>query len=188
MSPKSKKALPDTRMPASMKVVMALAAVAFVAWAVFLWRGQPLYAHKLPAARTATEAHAVATLGGRIRFDDVKRQSREFIGYSQSIRLTSEQEAIKAEALRARPAACCRKSNALTCCCTCNLSKSVWGLTNYAIAKHHASVKEVHAVVDAWLAFVNPSGFDGETCYRGGCALPGAQKGCGGMSENDVTL
>jgi hypothetical protein len=27
-----------------------------------------------------------------------------------------------------------------------------------------------------------------ETCYRGGCALPAAQKGCGGMNENDVTL
>jgi hypothetical protein len=173
-----------------MKVAMALAIVAFVAYVVFLGGGfHRRFAHKLPAARAAAEVGSpIAVLDGRLKFDDVERQSREFIGYYHSIHLTPDQEETKAEALNGRPAACCRDSNARTCCCECNLSKTVWGLTNLAIARHHANADQVHEVVDAWLVFVNPGGYDGKTCYRGGCALPGDQKGCGGMSEDEIYL
>ncbi|MBI2214789.1 MAG: hypothetical protein HYU52_14175 [Acidobacteria bacterium] len=125
---------------------------------------------------------------GEIAFDDVERQSKELIGYYNTIQLTAEQEAIKLRALEGRPAACCKNSNAYTCCCKCNLSKTVWGLANYAIAERHASESGVNALVDAWLAAVNPSGYEGETCYQGGCALPGNQKGCGGMTEEHLVL
>jgi hypothetical protein len=37
-----------------------------------------------------------------------------------------------------------------------------------------------------WLAAAAPDGFSGDACYRGGCARPIHQNGCGGMDDRQV--
>lgn len=122
----------------------------------------------------------------RIAFTDLDSQMREYIGYNRSIRLTAAQEEIKRAAIESRPAACCKDYTAYTCCCECNLSKSVWGLVNYLIATKGYSAEDVNRTVGEWLAFANPNGFSGAACYEGGCPRSPSANGCGGMAESDV--
>jgi hypothetical protein len=126
----------------------------------------------------------------RVRFFDAASQGVEFIGYSRSIALTPEQQKVRAQALENIPAPCCSKFSAETCCCPCNLAKSVWGLSHYLIAKKGAGAAEVSANVRDWIAFASasPKGPSGTTCdTAGGCARPISQDGCGGMNERDMT-
>jgi hypothetical protein len=122
----------------------------------------------------------------RIAFTDLDSQMHEYIGYNRSIRLTAEQEKIKRAALESRPAACCDDYTAYTCCCECNLSKSVWGLSNYLIATKGYSADDVSRTVAEWLTFANPGGFSGDACYEGGCPRSPSANGCGGMDESHV--
>lgn len=161
---------------------------ALAAWPLYWWQHDETHHARRGASSPQPAAQARALLGGKLRFTDVATQAREFIGYNSSIRLTAEQEAIKREVLEAMPAACCRDSNAYTCCCTCNLSKSVWGLSNYVLTTHHASADQLREVVAAWKEFTNPAGYSGSSCYSGGCTLPFRKNGCGGMSESDLVL
>ncbi len=115
-------------------------------------------------------------------FTDRARQAEEFLGYSKSIALTPEQEAIKREALSKLKAPCCDDNGLDTCCCPCNLAKTAWGLANYLIAEKHYDAAQVRGKVAEWLAFVNPDGFSGDACYSpGGCTRPISANGCGGM-------
>lgn len=141
-----------------------------------------------PVVRVAVERPAVTVLGGALLFRDPAIQSREFIGYYHTIELTDVQEALKKEVLGAMPAACCSGSTAYTCCCPCNLSKTIWGLSNYAIARHGADAKQLRAAVDAWMGFVNANGFGGNACYQGGCNSAMSGGGCGGMQEDKLTI
>ena len=167
--------------------IVLLAAVA--AWPLYWWRHDVTHHSRAAAApRPAATGTAPVLLGGKLRFTDVAAQSREFIGYYSTIHLTAAQEAIKREVLEAMPAACCRRSNAYTCCCTCNLSKSVWGLSNYVIAQHGAKADELRQVLRAWYDYTNPSGYSGDVCYDGGCSRAFHDNGCGGMSESNVVL
>ena len=118
----------------------------------------------------------------------MKTQTRQFIEWQQTIKLTPAQEAIKKEALGAMPAPCCSDNSAYTCCCPCNVSRSMWGLTNYMIAEQNAGVKAIQAKVNEWVAFVNPEGYSGDTCYRGGCKRPFHKNGCGGMKPDQLTF
>lgn len=161
---------------------------ALAAWPLYWWQHDETHHSRRVASSSQPVAQARVVLSGKLRFTNVATQAREFIGYNSSIRLTAEQEAIKREVLEAMPAACCRDSNAYTCCCTCNLSKSVWGLSNYVLTTHHASADQLREVVTAWKEFTNPAGYSGSTCYSGGCTLPFHQNGCGGMSESDLVL
>jgi hypothetical protein len=136
----------------------------------------------IPPARTAT------ALDGKLLFNDAPTQSREFMAYYHTIELTPEQEAIKKEVLAAMPAACCSDSTAYTCCCPCNLSKTIWGLSNYVISKHGADAKQLRGVVDTWMALVNPNGYTGNACHRGGCNGGLSGGGCGGMQEDKLTV
>lgn len=164
--------------------IVLLAAVA--AWPLY-WRHDVTHHSRAAAApRPATTGTAPVLLGGKLRFTDVSAQSREFIGYYSTIHLTSAQEAIKREVLEAMPAACCKRSNAYTCCCTCNLSKTVWGLSNYVIAQHGANADELRQVLRAWYDYTNPAGYSGDVCYDGGCSRAFHDNGCGGMSESSV--
>ena len=168
---------------------------ALVAWSIHR-SGRDATPHRAPAAHASAEVtrptpratRAVSLLGGKLVFRDVAIESREFLGYHSSIHLTAAQEAIKREVLAAMPAACCSDSNAYTCCCACNLSKTVWGLSNYVLTRHAASADELRQVVDAWRAHTNPGGYSGSSCYTGGCTLPFHENGCGGMSEADLVL
>jgi hypothetical protein len=142
-----------------------------------------------PTAAIAPAAAPVAVLGGKIVFRNPKAQAEEFISYYHSLKLTPEQEAIKKAALQPVPAACCRDSSAYTCCCPCNLSKTLWGLSNLAISKYGANAQEVQQVVQSWLGYVNPmSGFTGDSCYKGGCSNPAHRGGCAGMEESKLDV
>jgi hypothetical protein len=125
---------------------------------------------------------------GRPVFRNLRAQTEQFIDYFSSIRLTPAQEAIKGEALDSIPAPCCKKFSMKTCCCPCNLAKSVWGLSNYLIAKKGYGAPEVRSAVVEWLAFTNPKGFTGDACFTGGCKRRTAQNGCAGMDATHVIV
>lgn len=121
-------------------------------------------------------------------FNDVEAQTRTFIGYYHSIHLTRGQERIKAQALNAIPAPCCSDKPMRTCCCDCNLAKAVWGMSNYAVATLGYTEAQLRDKVLEWLAFINPGGFSGDSCYTGRCGLAFDANGCGGMQENRLVV
>ena len=122
-----------------------------------------------------------------VPFTDVKAQTSEFIALENSIDLTPEQEAIKREALEAIPAPCCSDNTAYTCCCPCNMSLAIWGLSELLITEHDYNAVQVREKVEEWIATINPDGFSGNVCYTGGCRRPFAENGCGGMVPGQVT-
>jgi len=128
----------------------------------------------------------VATAAADLEFTDARTQAREFAGYNQSIQLTPEQEAVKKEALTAIPAPCCSDNTSYTCCCPCNMAKTIWGLSNWLIAEKGYDAPQVKKAVEDWIAFINPAGFSGDVCYTGRCGLPWAKGGCGGMGAEMI--
>jgi len=131
-------------------------------------------------------APEVEKTDAKIELTDVREQTVEFIRYYETIKLNREQEAVKREALSALPAACCANNSAYTCCCVCNLSRTVWGLTAYLITEKGAGVEEVQTAVREWIQFVNPAGFSGDSCFNGGCMRSFAKNGCGGMQASRI--
>lgn len=131
---------------------------------------------------------AAASKAAPVRFFDAPSQSAEFIGYNRSIALNPEQQKVRDKALSAMPAACCDKFSQATCCCPCNLAKTVWGLSNYMIVKQQATVPELQSAARGWLKFVNPKGFTGDLCdTAGGCGRTFGNNGCGGMDERNLS-
>ncbi len=128
-----------------------------------------------------------STSGDALAFDDIQQQTAQFIAWAKSIQLTPEQEAIKKEALEALLAPCCSDNTAYTCCCPCNMSLSIWGLSNHLIAEQGWDAEQVRAKVVSWIETINPDGFSGNVCYTGGCRRPFAKNGCGGMRPGHVT-
>lgn len=126
---------------------------------------------------------SIATAATDVEFHDARAQAQEFLGYYKAIQLTPEQEAVKKEALTALPAPCCSNNTAYTCCCPCNMAKTVWGLANWLIADKGYDAPRVTATVQRWFEFINPDGFAGNTCSTGGCMRPWAQGGCAGMRD-----
>ena len=108
------------------------------------------------------------------------------MGFYDSIELTAEQEAVRQEALGPLPAACCNEFSMATCCCVCNLSRSIWGLSKHLIAERGASAEVVRKSVEAWVAAINPDGYQGKTCTTGQCGKPFKEGGCGGMNPNHL--
>jgi hypothetical protein len=133
---------------------------------------------------------AAGSLSGaeKIVFKDVKAQSLQFIDWYQTIQLTPAQEAVKKAALEPLPAPCCSDNSAYTCCCKCNISRTVWGLSAYMIAKNNAGADEVRNKVKEWISFISPKGHSGRSCYNGGCARTFSNDGCGGMNADKVAL
>jgi hypothetical protein len=137
----------------------------------------------------AVLATSCALLGAdEVVFKDVATQSRQFMEWHRTIKLTPDQEAVKKAALEALPAPCCSDNSAYTCCCQCNVSRTVWGLSQYMIAKQGAKAEQVREKVREWIAFVSPKGFSGKSCYNGGCARTFNNDGCGGMSADHLVL
>ncbi len=138
-------------------------------------------------AALALEHAASARSAAPVRFFDAPSQAAEFIGYNRAITLTAEQRKVRDKALAAMPAACCDKFSQATCCCPCNLAKSVWGLSNSLIVRQNATASEVQAAVKGWLKFVNARPFTGDVCDTpGGCGRTFSQGGCGGMDERNL--
>jgi hypothetical protein len=127
-----------------------------------------------------------ATTKDELQFTDVKKQTEEFIGYYHSIQLTPEQENIKTEALKPMPASCCKNFSQATCCCICNLSKSVWGLSKHLIANKKYTAVQVREAAQKWIDFTHPNGYAGDSCPSRRCGLPFHKDGCGGMGDHVV--
>ena len=143
-----------------------------------------LLAAALPFALTPAGRVSAA----EIEFRDVEAQSRQFMRWYEQIRLTPAQEKVKRAALEPIPAPCCNDNSAYTCCCPCNISRTIWGLSQYLIAKQNASATQVGAKVREWIAFIGPDGYSGSACYSGGCARPFHADGCGGMKADHLVL
>jgi hypothetical protein len=120
------------------------------------------------------------------RARDAKQQAAQFIEYYHSISLTPEQEQLKNEALSTVPAPCCRDYSIATCCCPCNLAKSVWGLSHFLIAEKRYNVPQLTDAVRGWLRSTNEAGHSGDACYARRCNQPFDRDGCGGMDERHV--
>jgi len=134
-------------------------------------------------------APAAESLANGMAFTNLEAQMREFMGYDESIKLTAEQRAIKEEVLGSQAAVCCHDSTALECCCPCNLSRSLWGLSNYLIAKKGYDAKQLEDAVAKWMQFSNPAGYTGDACYvAGGCERSPRANGCGGMDASELNV
>ena len=137
---------------------------------------------------TAGYLMADETAGGLLDFSDPQARTPDLLRLYEEIELTAEQEAIKKEALEAIPAACCSDNTAYTCCCPCNLSRTVWGLSAWLITEQGADAETVRSEVERWYGAVNSGEFPGNTCYTaGGCGKPFANGGCGGMNPAHVS-
>ena len=143
-----------------------------------------LVAFLLPSLGAARSERSAAP----IRFRDGGSQTAEFIGYSRSITLTPAQQERKNRVLGSIPAPCCKDYSVATCCCPCNLAKSVWGLSNLLVARKNVTDAQLEVSVKEWLRFVNARGFSGDACYSGGCGRPLASNGCGGMDEKKLVI
>jgi len=140
-------------------------------------------------AGVAGMAFAAATASSSVTFSDVEKQTREFIAYNDSIKLNAQQEAVKKKALEAIPAPCCSDNTAYTCCCPCNMAKSIWGLSAYLITEQGMGAEAVQSKVKEWIEFINPAGFSGDVCYTaGGCSRAFKSNGCGGMHPSQLTF
>ncbi|MGH9340412.1 MAG: hypothetical protein ACRD1R_12685 [Acidobacteriota bacterium] len=156
---------------------------------IFIWLAAMVFSVTLflSACSNAPATSGLAS-NAPVEFTDVEAQTREFIGYYQSIQLNPEQQKIKERALAPLPAACCSDNSMLKCCCPCNFAKTVWGLSNHAIANLGHGEEQVRELVLDWINFINPEGFDGQACYEGRCDTPFSVSGCGGMKSNQLVL
>jgi hypothetical protein len=141
-----------------------------------------------PPAQAPVLASAATPGRAQVAFTDLRAQTAEFIEYYKTIRLTPAQEKVKTDALSSIPAPCCSNFSAATCCCACNFSKSLWGLTHYLIAKEGRTTDEVKSAALRWIAFTHPNGSSGHACSTGGCNRPFSKDGCGGMQDSDLRL
>lgn len=135
-----------------------------------------------------SQGNTQAARGQKPLFHDVRAQTKQFIAWSDSIMLTPEQQKIKEEVLSSIPTTCCSKFSMLTCCCACNMAKTIWGLSNHMLAHEGADAKRLRAAVLEWTRFIGPKGFTGDACFKGGCARPFADNGCGGMDAEKVVF
>jgi hypothetical protein len=157
-----------------------------------------IWSEIVPAEGTAT------SYGVSLSLDSTQR----FIDWYNSIQLSAEEQAIRDAALGSMAAPCCDEYPMSTCCCECNLSRSVWGLSAYLITEKGYGVSQVQEAALQWLHFIRPDyyvaseleqegidpglwGFTTEsTCFSGHCDRPfyteatdGHLGGCGGMEE-----
>ena len=131
------------------------------------------------------ELHAVS--GEDFAFGkDLEAQSREFMALYEEIKLTPEQEAIKKAALEQLPAPCCSDNTAYTCCCPCNLSLTVWGMSAHLIANLGYDAEQVKTKAEEWFALTTQGSHTGDACYTGGCMKGFSNNGCGGMSPHQL--
>lgn len=150
-----------------------------------------LLAPSASASQRRLQGHAPATAADKaapLVFHDVEAQTREFVGYFFNIRLNPEQQALRDRALGELKAVCCDDFAMSSCCCVCNLSRSIWGLSNHLIVDQGYGEKRLQDAVKGWIAFVNPSEFSGQACHVDRCQLPFAKDGCGGMDPKSLVF
>ncbi len=145
-----------------------------------------LFGIPLCAALALEHAGNAGRKAAAMRFRKVPTEAAQFVGYSKSIALTAEQQDFRDRVLAKIPAPCCKDYSMATCCCPCNLAKSVWGLSNYLIVEKNASAAELDTAVQQWLRFTNAKGYSGDVCDTGGCDRAFSANGCGGMDERNL--
>jgi len=136
------------------------------------------------------------------------QNTQQFINWYNSITLSAEEQAARDVALSSLVAPCCDEYPMSTCCCECNLARSVWGLSAYLIAEKGYGVNLVQEAASQWLHFIRPDYYVGRalveegidpnrwgftiesSCFAGHCNRPFYTKtssshlgGCGGMNE-----
>jgi hypothetical protein len=157
-----------------------------------------VWAEVVPEEGTATR------YGIPLSLDD----AQQFIDWYNSIELSAEEEWIRDAVLDPLVAPCCDDYPMSSCCCECNLARSVWGLSAYLITEKHYEVDQVQEAAAQWLHFIRPDyyvakaleeeGIDPQefgfitasSCYSGRCEFSfygttpfGHIGGCGGMEE-----
>lgn len=126
--------------------------------------------------------------GAELTLREVRAKAEKYIDDWNAITLNAAQARVKAEALKAIPAPCCSDYTMLTCCCPCNLARSVWGISHYLIARKGYTAPQVKREVLRWLEAINPAGFSGNACSNGGCKRPFSRNGCGGMEATELIV
>lgn len=151
----------------------------------------------------ALEAELIPEYGAQtqygIRLD--LRNTAQFIDWYYEIELSVDEASIKDQALGALVAPCCDDNSAATCCCECNLTRSVWGLSAHLIRETGYGIEAVRDAAFEWLRFSRPDyylaaaleeeGLDPQSfglttygsCYRGICNYPVTEGGCAGMTD-----
>ena len=156
--------------------------VALIAGAAVVTLGAVLYFSSVGGTGSAGDPMTIQR-----PFARTPAQVQQFMDANRAITLTASQEATRVEALSAIPAACCRDSTADTCCCDCNLSRSIWGLAKTMIVGGAGAV-EVRQAAQTWTKTLNPAGYAGDACYTGGCERSMQTDGCGGMNEDNLVF
>ncbi|MEW6749481.1 MAG: hypothetical protein AB1505_00700 [Candidatus Latescibacterota bacterium] len=153
-------------------------------WAAVAALGGGVLALALGTAlrQTPEEVHA-----GQETADDTRAEAAEYIARYHALSLTPSQAEMRKEALSAIPAPCCQEYSIETCCCPCNLAKSVWGLAASLIVEQGYDAPQVTAAVKEWLRSTNERGYSGDACFQGGCERPFHENGCGGMDEERIS-
>ncbi len=141
-----------------------------------------------PALVLPVSVESSAAAAGSESFTGSLDETKRFIGFYHSIRLSPEQERLKVEALSAMSAPCCSKYSLATCCCPCNMAKAAWGLAAWLITEKGYDAAQIRSAEAAWLKQVNPDGFSGDSCFTGGCTRPMRSNGCGGMKEDAIAF
>jgi hypothetical protein len=137
----------------------------------------------LSAAPWLVRARTAPAAGPGAADDGLRQRTAELVGYASSIRLTPEQEKVKADALSAIKAPCGNRNSLAVRCCGCNLFRSIGGLANHMIAREGADGPRVRQAVLDWIGRTNSAGYSGAACDRKRCERPFREDGCGGMSE-----
>lgn len=142
----------------------------------------------LPAlAVPAGGASAASPTGRNASGRDLKAETREYIRRADAP-LPPELKKVRDEVLSKIPAPCCAKFSAATCCCPCNLAKSIWGLSNTMLVRHKANPKQLREAVLEWIRVNNRAGWTGDACFTGGCGRAFAKNGCGGMDDQQIVF
>lgn len=123
-----------------------------------------------------------------LKLNDVEVQTKKFISYYRSIKLSPAQENIKKRALSGIPAPCCANYPMSTCCCPCNFAKSVWGMSNFLVAMKGYDVGKLKEAVTAWIQYTHRKGFSGDACNKNRCDAAFHNDGCGGMKEGRIVF
>ncbi len=128
----------------------------------------------------------------------------QFLGWSDTIVLSSAENRTYRNALNSLPTPCCDDHKLLSCCCerdgqSCNLVRSAKGLTAHLIRNWGYDVDELKDALIEWMRFARPDyyiareladrGMDPEdfnlttegSCYRNLCKVAITEGGCGGM-------
>ena len=176
----SRKARQHCSRPHGRNLISRMASLWTAAIFVFAVALTAVYFAYVPAANQKVVA-------GGAEFGDARTQAAEFIAKYNSVSLTPAQRKIREEALSSIPAPCCKEFSIETCCCPCNLAKSVWGLASKLIAERDYDAAQVNSAVKEWIQFTNANGYTGDACHRGGCGRPFDKNGCGGMNENSIS-